>query len=76
MRTTLDIDEDVLRTSKALARARGESVGRVISDLARRGLEPKKRHFKFRNGVPILPPIPGAKPVTPEIVKELFEAGY
>lgn len=39
MRTTLTIDDDVLAIAKSLAHARSESVGRVLSDLARRGLE-------------------------------------
>jgi hypothetical protein len=39
MRTTLTIDDDVLAIAKSLAQARSESLGRVLSDLARRGLE-------------------------------------
>jgi hypothetical protein len=39
-RTTLDLDDDVLATAKAIARDRGVSLGRVLSDLARRGLAP------------------------------------
>jgi hypothetical protein len=38
MRTTLDIDDDVLAAAKDLARAEGRSMGQIISDLARRGL--------------------------------------
>lgn len=38
MRTTLDIDEDVLAAAKELARAEGRTMGEVISDLARKGL--------------------------------------
>lgn len=38
MRTTLDIDEDVLAAAKELARAEGRTIGEVISDLARKGL--------------------------------------
>lgn len=38
MRTTLDIDEDVLAAAKELARAGGKTMGEVISDLARKGL--------------------------------------
>lgn len=40
MRTTLDLDDDLLVTAKEIARERGASLGRVISDLARRGLSP------------------------------------
>lgn len=38
MRTTLDIDEDVLLAAKALARRRRQTAGAVISELARKGL--------------------------------------
>ena len=38
MRTTLDIDDDVLRAAKDLARRERKTVGRVISELARRAL--------------------------------------
>jgi hypothetical protein len=54
MRTTLDIDDDVLRAAKEIAAARETSAGRVISDLVRSALEPK--HAKrVRNGVPLMP---------------------
>lgn len=44
MRTTLDIDDDVLDAAKALARRSKRSAGAVISELARRGLnEPPSR---------------------------------
>jgi hypothetical protein len=38
MRTTLDIDDDVLAAAKSLARHQSRSVGQVISELARRAL--------------------------------------
>ncbi|MDR1152074.1 MAG: antitoxin [Bifidobacteriaceae bacterium] len=37
MRTTLDIDVDVLGAARDLARAQERTIGRVISDMARRG---------------------------------------
>ncbi len=40
VRTTLSIDDDVLQAARALAAARGESVGAVVSALARKGLKP------------------------------------
>ena len=73
MRTTVDLDEDILRVAKDIARDRDESLGRVLSDLARRGLKPPARKFKTRNGVPLLMPKPEAKPITSEHVKELLE---
>ena len=38
MRTTVDLDSDVLQAIKELARARGETFGRTLSDAARKGL--------------------------------------
>jgi hypothetical protein len=38
MRTTLDIDDDVLQVAKELARRERKTAGRILSELARRGL--------------------------------------
>ncbi len=38
MRTTLDIDEDVLRAAKELARHQKKTAGAIISELTRRAL--------------------------------------
>ncbi len=38
MRTTLDIEDDVLFAAKDLARREKQSIGRIISELARKGL--------------------------------------
>jgi hypothetical protein len=38
MRTTLDIDDDVLAAAKSLARHQSRSAGQVLSELARRAL--------------------------------------
>ncbi|BBZ51701.1 hypothetical protein MHEI_34180 [Mycobacterium heidelbergense] len=40
MRTTLQIDDDILEDARSIARSEGRSVGAVISDLARRSLRP------------------------------------
>jgi hypothetical protein len=38
MRTTLDIDDDVLRAAKELARREKKTAGAIISELTRRAL--------------------------------------
>lgn len=38
MRTTLDIDQDILQAAKELARAQNKTAGQVLSELARKGL--------------------------------------
>ena len=58
MRTTLDIEDDVLQAAKELAQRQGATAGQVLSDLARRGLNapgPAKKRLVLRGGVPVLP---------------------
>jgi hypothetical protein len=74
MRTTVEIEDDVLQVAKSIAAERGQTLGRVLSDLARRGLTPPQDHLEFRNGIPMLPRKPGAKPVTSEHIRELLES--
>jgi hypothetical protein len=71
MRTTLAIDDDVLAAAKGLAALRGKSVGEVISSLAREALTPRDLAMDERNGVPLLPLRPDAKPVTLAMVNAL-----
>ena len=52
MRTTLELDEDVVLASKELARRRGVTFGQVVSELARASLIARSRP-KTRNGVPL-----------------------
>jgi hypothetical protein len=56
MRTTLDIDDDVLRAAKDLARRERTTAGKIISDLARKALgavpaHPAAREPKVLYGV-------------------------
>jgi hypothetical protein len=56
MRTTLDIDDDVLSAAKELAASERSSAGKVISNLARAGLQRGSAvTSKRRNGLPLLP---------------------
>jgi len=72
MRTTLDIDDDVLQAAKEIAASHGSTTGKVISDLARRGLAPPRQKVRVRNGVPLLPARePGSPPLTLEFINKL-----
>jgi hypothetical protein len=72
MRTTLDIDDDVLATAKELATVQKTTVGRVISDLARHQLtRPPPHPVKYRGGFRILPKRGGV--VTTELINRLAE---
>lgn len=71
VRTTLNVDDDVLLAAKQRAAADGTSVGQALSTLARIGLARAHVGSSTRNGVPLLP---GAtKAVTTEIVDELLD---
>ena len=71
MRTTLDIDDDVLQAAKEIASGRSLSAGKVLSDLARKGLQPTTT-ARVRNGVPVLPRQPAGSPrLTMKRVNEL-----
>jgi len=74
MRTTLDLDDDVLQAVKELAELRGSTAGKVLSDLARKALEPSTAP-RVRNGVPLLPSRPGAPRLTMKRVNELRDDG-
>ena len=72
MRTTLDLDDDVLSAAKALAAHRGLTAGQVISDLARKGLAADKPKARLRNGVPLFKRVHG-RIVTPQMVEALLD---
>lgn len=71
MRTTIDIDDDLLLATKQLAAAEGSTLGAVVSRLIRKGLEPPPRKYRIRNGVPVIPAEPGEPPLTMDIVNAL-----
>ncbi len=58
MRTTLDLDDDVLLVAKSLSTRQGQSMGKVVSGLIRQALVPR-RAPRMRNGVPLFTPIKG-----------------
>jgi hypothetical protein len=75
MRTTLDIDDDILEIAKHRAKAERRTAGQVISELARQALaEPRERldlsKVEIVDGIPILPSRGGV--VTKELVDELI----
>lgn len=75
MRTTVDLDEDVLLAAKELALTQASTLGAVLSRLARKGLESPARSRKTRNGVPLLARRPSSAPrPTMKLVNELRDA--
>jgi hypothetical protein len=74
MRTTLEIDDDVMVAAKEVARLKNQGIGRTISELARRGLMPDSTPDReIRHGVPVWMHGPAAIPVTSEMVRNLAE---
>ena len=70
LRTTLDIEDDVMLAVKQLSRQRHETAGRLVSELVRKALLPKTRG-RERNGVPLFPIKPGSAVVTLDLVNRL-----
>ena len=72
MRTTLDIDDDVLQAAKELASAQGKTAGQVVSELVRRGLQNAASGSRStRNGVRLVRRRAGAPVMTMALVNEL-----
>ena len=69
MRTTLSIDPEVLGAAKKIAAARSISLGEVISELARRGLEARSK-IGSRYGFPVFDVPANTPPLTPEQVRQ------
>ena len=59
MRTTLDLDDDLVLVAKQLAEQRHTTMGRIVSQLVRKALEPRDAP-QVRNGVPLFTPRTGA----------------
>jgi hypothetical protein len=80
MRTTLDIDDDVLSAAKELAAAQKSTAGQVLSDLARKALttptEPDgpvgPNGLILKNGWYVLPRRDGVI-ITNEMIDRLIE---
>ncbi len=77
MRTTLSIDDDVLHAARDMSRRGGGSVGAVISELARKGLNGSPADaVPEGDGFSGFRPLPmRGKPVTNELLDRLREDG-
>jgi hypothetical protein len=70
MRTTIDIEDDVLLAAKEIAREQHVTLGSVVSELARRSLN-QPIPVTTRNGFPQLPVRDKRRVVTLELVNKL-----
>ncbi len=73
VRTTLNLEDDVYAVARSLAKQRRVSMGEVISELSRRGLQNQTRPAAIRNGLRLFPQPADRTPVTMELVKKLLE---
>ena len=71
MRTTLDIDDDIVAAARELAANERRSLGAVISALARRGLTPAC--VEASEGMPVIHVPAGTPPITPEMVRRALD---
>jgi len=75
MRTTLDLDDDVLQAIKELGALKRKTAGQILSELARQALAPASQSTgRVRNGVPLLPSMPGRRITTLADVNRLRDA--
>ena len=70
MRTTIDLDEDILGLVQQLAAERKESLGKVLSSLARLSLT-AEAEAPVRNGIRLLEPLAGKVSMTLEETNRL-----
>jgi hypothetical protein len=73
MRTTLEIDDDVLSLVKDIAAHRQQSIGKVISERVRASFQYKEETPLYRNGLRVIQRPPGTPPVTMEMIEKLRE---
>lgn len=72
MRTTVRIDDDVFSAAKELARIQAKPMGRVISELARKGLRPT-RQVGSNNGFPVFAVVNDAPMIGEETVRRALD---
>jgi hypothetical protein len=70
MRTTLELDDDLLAAARQVARQKGETLGQVISELARQSLA-ATAPVKVRNGAMLFAPKASAAKTNLRTVNQL-----
>jgi hypothetical protein len=75
VRTTLEIEDDVLEVAKDLARHQCLSLGKAVSLLIRKGIHGPQTKEVHRNGLRVVTRSQDASPVTLEIVNQLRDEG-
>jgi hypothetical protein len=73
MRTTLNLDDDVMEAARFLAESERRPLGQVVSELARRGLAPREVRLGDEDGFPVFNVTPGAPAITGEMVEAALD---
>jgi hypothetical protein len=73
MRTTVTLDDDVARSAQEIARTTGRRLGKVLSDLARRGLK-VSAGLAEKGGVPTFRVPADADLIPADRARKLLEA--
>ena len=78
MRTTLTIDDDILKLVRSIAEMEEKSLGQKVSELLRKSLSPGKSGDKstvdgvrWKSGLPVLPKRKTAIPMTIEEIRKI-----
>lgn len=70
MRTTVNIDDEIYRIARSVARSRDISIGAALSDLARKGLMAERAPaYTLEEGVPVFAVPPGAPAISLETLR-------
>jgi len=72
MRTTLHIDDDIYEAVRSLAAIERTGVGKVLSRLARRALDPG-RPLRAGAEFPVFAVPDGVPPLTPDMVRDALD---
>jgi hypothetical protein len=73
MRTTLTLDDDVYEAALAFSQSSGEGLGKVVSKLVRRGLQPSAPIKKGKRRFPIFDVSPGTPMMSPAKIQRFID---
>jgi hypothetical protein len=70
MRTTVEIDDQVLAAAREMSSVRKISLGAALSELARRGMSRGAKPAVGTNGIPVFEVSAAAAPITNDIISQ------
>jgi hypothetical protein len=74
MRTTIMVDDDVFEAASQISRTSGQRIGKVLSDLARRGLNPVAEVQVVKTGrFPAFSVAPGTKMMDADLAQRVLD---